>query len=171
MAADTDEAPITKDTPVDRSVQNKTPTKKSAPKTASKTPRKSGVGTIHAAKTSRDFINGRVANPERIIALELILAETIYVAITLYEGKAPTPKVMAALLAVYGILALFTIAGGEWGRVAYLFGGLVLVAITFNKEVSSVITKIGGVTAPSTPVNTTAAQQTVQTLLQTAALG
>lgn len=155
-----DQAPATPDTPIEgRQMPRQRRSIKRAGSTR-QTPRSSSRRPTQAISTGRNFLAGRVENPERVIALELILVQVIYVAVTVKSGKTPAPRVMATLLAVYAILALLTIFGPKWGRIAYLFGGLILMGTLFNKEVAQLF---GVVSGSGTP-----AEKTVQTLIPTA---
>ena len=128
---------------------------------ASKSSGSRNTSAGNSVRRSRSFISGRAKNPERIIALELVTAEFVYIAVTLYTGETPSPRIIAALLAVFAILGLLTIFGEKWGRVAYLFGGLVVMAALLNRQVIAVGTAL-------TSKESTPAASTAQTLLTTA---
>lgn len=115
-------------------------------------------------------MQGKSQNPERIIAFELVIAITVYIGVSLYQKEVPRPRVMAALLAVYAILGVVTIFGPQWGRVAYRFGGLVILGALFNKQVSAVVAKVNGGKGPVGPVGPIAAGAQTVSLIQTAAM-
>lgn len=77
----------------------------------------------------RRIVTKRAQNPEKLIAIELVLAVVAYVGVTLKKGHTPVPRRIAALMAVFAILGVVTMFGPKYGRLAYLFGGLLLMGL------------------------------------------
>lgn len=94
-------------------------------------------GLHQPVRYTRSALASPAANPDKVLVLELLAAETIYIGVQVAHGDVPAPKRMAAILAVFAVLGLLSAGGQKWGRVAYSFGGLLVAGLALEPVVAS----------------------------------
>lgn len=127
-----DEQPRSRNTPVPPRRPRPTRTTRAvaaAPKRAKRATVRTASHPVQSLGAGRRAITRRRANPEKVIAIELVVVVAVYVVVQLKDGKAPEPRRIAGFLAVYAILGIGTMISPSVGRLSYLLGALVLLGV------------------------------------------
>lgn len=88
------------------------------------------------------------------IALQLLLAEGLYIFREFSTGFGPSPRQLLGIGLVYGAISVTTLFGEEWAHVGSLFGWLVILALAFSTVRTSplILYGIGNAAASRKPL-------------------
>lgn len=73
-----------------------------------------------------------VSKEQTKIALQLLLAEGLYMVREFSIGYGPSPRQILGIGLVFGAISVTTLFGEEWAHLGSLFGWLVILALAFQ---------------------------------------